>query len=220
MEATVVRRPLMAALHRTNEVAYGRIVPAAIWIFFSIPYLERLTAAQTPIDALQALVSLTFSLLVVALFIVRRPVISKRSDVPGAIIALAGTFSPLLFGFMKVSERHTLITAGTALTIFGLVFSIISMAYLGRCFGLFPEVRGLVTHGPYRIIRHPLYLGEIVAVFGMAVSSLSAVSLLVWLSFAALQMWRAKNEERAITRMFPKYGDYQCTTKTVIPYVW
>lgn len=220
METTVAPRQPINIVRKINVVAYGRIVPATIWVFLSVPYLQRLTTAKAPVDTLQALVSLIFSLLPVVLFVVRRPVISKRSDVKGAVVALAGTFSPLVFGFLKISESQALLATGAALTFSGLLFSIISLAYLGRCFGIFPEVRGLVTYGPYRFIRHPLYLGEIVAVFGMAVSSFSAVALLLWLFFVSLQMWRAKNEERALTLNIPEYGEYQNKTKIVIPFVW
>ena len=64
--------------------------------------------------------------------------------------------------------------ASDVLLIAGLAFAIGSVAVLGRCFGILPDVRGLVTHGPYRWVRHPLYLGELTAVLGIVLGSRAA----------------------------------------------
>ena len=59
----------------------------------------------------------------------------------------------------------------------GLRGMLVAALALGRCFGVLPEARGLVTHGPYRLVRHPLYLGELAAMGGLLVASPSPRNL-------------------------------------------
>ena len=59
--------------------------------------------------------------------------------------------------------------AGLAIGLFGALFSIWSIAHLKASFGLRTAVRELVTTGPYKRIRHPLYFGEIIHIFGVAI---------------------------------------------------
>ena len=49
----------------------------------------------------------------------------------------------------------------------GITWALYSLSYLGRRFSIVPEARGLVIDGPYRLARHPIYLGEILAGFGL-----------------------------------------------------
>jgi protein-S-isoprenylcysteine O-methyltransferase Ste14 len=44
--------------------------------------------------------------------------------------------------------------------------SIYVSCWLGRSFSIFPEGRELVTHGPFSVVRHPLYLTEQIAALG------------------------------------------------------
>ena len=104
--------------------------------------------------------------------------------------------------------------------VLGLVISIVALATLGRCFGLFPEARGLVTRGLYRFVRHPLYFGEIVFGTGLLISVFSPVAFAVWAGWVLLQLWRAANEERALAAAFPEYVQYKQRTRRVIPFVW
>ena len=154
------------------------------------------------------------------LYLVRLPRLGERSPLLGAVVGLAGTFAPVALAIAPIRDSETLLVVGTVVSIVGLAISVVALATLGRCFGIFPEVRGLVTRGLYRWVRHPLYLGEYVAVGGILISAISPLALLVYVSFLALQAWRALNEERALVAVFPEYEEYSQRTARIIPFVW
>lgn len=87
----------------------------------------------------------------------------------------------------------------------GEAFAVYSMLYLGRSFSVFAEARILVTGGPYRIVRHPLYAGEMVALwcYSLAYPSLWSMGLIS--IFTVLQCWRAKVEENKLLEHYPEY---------------
>jgi protein-S-isoprenylcysteine O-methyltransferase Ste14 len=95
-----------------------------------------------------------------------------------------------------------------------------SLAYLRRSLSIIPEARRLATGGPYRIVRHPLYLFEIMAAVAVLSSSLGVISSLSFIGFVAMQMTRARFEERLLASAFPEYADYARRTRRLIPFVW
>jgi protein-S-isoprenylcysteine O-methyltransferase Ste14 len=126
----------------------------------------------------------------------------------GAVVAMAGPTQGTL---------PALLAVGDGVAICGCLWSLVSVLVLGRCFGVLPEARGLVRRGPYRFIRHPVYLGEITALAGLtlAVPVPRNVALLVVL--VAAQMIRARYEERALSAAFPEYASYMKTTGRLVP---
>ena len=114
--------------------------------------------------------------------------------------------------------------AGIGLVLFalGLVFAIWARIHIGRNWGTpmtqkdDPE---LVTSGPYRLVRHPIYSGILAAGVGTAL----ALSWL-WLTVVALAgvffLYSAKVEERYLTDQFPDdYPVYKRSTKMLVPFI-
>jgi protein-S-isoprenylcysteine O-methyltransferase Ste14 len=82
---------------------------------------------------------------------------------------------------------------------------------------MLPEARRLVTSGPYSIIRHPLYVAEGVALFGL---TLQYNSVWAWALFSLqcmFQFARMLNEEVVLSRAFPEYKDYAARTARLVP---
>jgi protein-S-isoprenylcysteine O-methyltransferase Ste14 len=211
------------------DVVFGRVVPVLVFgLLLSVKVSGLVQLLQVGVGdgrpltffahVVQQGTSVMFLGFLVLLFSVRRTVIGPRSSIGGVLVALAGTFSVAIpVGARVVEDNPTTLFLSSALIMAGTLWSVASLAFLGRCFGILPEARGLVTRGPYRWVRHPLYLGEIISVLGLVVATLSAPLLAVFLVGCGLQYWRALNEERALTEVFPEYADYRRRTYRLIP---
>jgi protein-S-isoprenylcysteine O-methyltransferase Ste14 len=113
--------------------------------------------------------------------------------------------------------------AGAFLTAVGLAFAIWARLHLGRNWSARPTMKvghELVTSGPYRIVRHPIYTGLLMAWFGFGLVY-GLVSMAVFLAFALMFVWRIRVEEVYMIELFPdQYPGYCASTKTLIPAVW
>jgi protein-S-isoprenylcysteine O-methyltransferase Ste14 len=106
---------------------------------------------------------------------------------------------------------------GTLTAFVGAAFSIWALSYLRRSFGLRTAVRELVSRGPYRWARHPLYAGEIILILGIAMLSGTPVGLYLFVVAVSLQVVRAKIEERKFLRTVPEYAAYRDATGFLWP---
>jgi protein-S-isoprenylcysteine O-methyltransferase Ste14 len=149
-----------------------------------------------------------------------RPAPIRRDRAPvGIAVALLAQLTMISvgpFGAETVSGARLLVS--DSLLFAGLAFSIASVAALGRCFGILPDVRGLVVRGPYRFVRHPLYLGELTASLGIVVAARNpAAAAGAWLVSLGLQIARTRYEESNLRAAFPEYAQYAARTKRIIP---
>jgi protein-S-isoprenylcysteine O-methyltransferase Ste14 len=165
--------------------------------------------------------ALAFFALLVVMFTVRH--IPRRAALGfyPRFAAVAGTF--LSVGFLLLPPRelsYALYLASLLLVIAGTVFAICALLVLGRSISLLPEARRLVTRGPYALVRHPLYLGEMVAIAGIALQHLSALALLLLGLVWAFLLWRMKYEELVLSQSFSEYRDYMARTARLVPGVY
>lgn len=109
---------------------------------------------------------------------------------------------------------------GLLVGLVGAAFSIWSIAHLKASFGLRTAVRELVTSGPYRRIRHPLYFGEIIHILGIAILAATPAALYLFVVAVALQAVRAKIEERKFLATVPEYAAFQRNTGFLWPKIF
>ncbi|MBB2894214.1 methyltransferase family protein [Flexivirga oryzae] len=156
----------------------------------------------------------------------------KRGHVPwsrelGIRVVVAGVVIVLYrLGVFRHYDRNTELwrgVLGLVLLAIGLGFAVWARLHIGRNWGMpmtqhqEPE---LVTSGPYRRVRHPIYSGLLLGVVGTAV----ALSW-TWLIAAALAgiyfVYSATVEEHYLAKQFPDtYPAYRHSTKMLVPYVF
>ena len=163
-------------------LAYGIMV----WIVAHHWWADR-----SRLSLLLLLVSEGFTLALVVF--ARRAVVRDVSPVAIATTVCAMTFF-VFFGYD--GTRHVVPEwVGVVLQGVSMVWQLLAKATLGRCFGLLPASRGLVTTGPYRVVRHPIYLGYLVGHVGFLLANASWRNFAVLAVLYAAQVIRIMREE-------------------------
>jgi protein-S-isoprenylcysteine O-methyltransferase Ste14 len=145
-----------------------------------------------------------------------------RARFPGLTAAVAivvvRVFSPHTLAIHSVPLK----VVGTILFASGLGLAVWARVYLGRNWGMpmtqkhEPE---LVTSGPYRFVRHPIYSGILLALLGTALAT-NLYWLITFGVVGAYFVYSATVEERIMTTEFPnQYPSYRETTKMLIPFL-
>jgi len=149
--------------------------------------------------------------------LVRQPSRRPSRDPLAFAACAAAIVAVLVLQRPSDSAATALVLAGELMTLISCGWLLVSVLALGRCFGVLPEVRGLVTHGPYRLIRHPVYLGELGACAGLVLASPTVWNLGVAAVFGLAQSTRMRLEERALLDEFSEYADYAARTPRLVP---
>jgi|SRR6516225_5275649 protein-S-isoprenylcysteine O-methyltransferase Ste14 len=165
--------------------------------------------------------TVAFMLLAASAVILRSAPSGKASGLEPRISALLGTF--LIYAIVLLPRRDLSLTeevVSTLFTMIGNVAAVIALAQLGRSFSIMAESRRLVTTGPYRFVRHPLYAAEEIATIGMFMQFALPWAALLFVVQVAFQLRRMHNEELVLTARFPEYDVYSQTTARLIPGIY
>ena len=153
------------------------------------------------------------------LFICRRPAKSFDTRPLHWMAATGATFGPFL---LQPGQSASLLVSIVAvpLQLAGIVFSLAALWRLGKSFGVVAADRGLVTSGPYGVVRHPAYLGYLLSELGFFIMNPSPYNALLLAVVWMLQLSRIVAEERVLSAD-PAYVDYtNRVAKRLIPAVW
>jgi protein-S-isoprenylcysteine O-methyltransferase Ste14 len=225
-------RRAVGGFRAVESTTWGSLLLGTVWpaYLFALPLGARVwgfmhwshgTSFHDQAQNVQEVVTIVFLALVVLLFAVRRRAIKgqRASWLPGAV-ALLGTFLLNVVAYLPIEDSTSTdaLLASIGVVTVGTLFTIWSLATLGRCFGLFPEVRGLVMRGPYRLVRHPVYLGELISALGLLLVKPHPIVFAVFAAFVALQYWRTIYEERALSAAYPdEYPTYTHQVPRLVP---
>lgn len=232
-EEQVMVKMKAASRPGTNPATLAaRLAPAAFFTAMLVLRWEPIeralrdtAAADTSVGGLQSglelayhVLAAVFYLMVAALFVRRYSTITRASGPWPLVLAVAGTWgaAPLVFLPPTGNGLGTALSA-TALMVVGIAGSCVALGALGRSFGVRPGARELVTGGPYRFMRHPLYACEALTQLGVVLVVLSPLAVAVFAIHLCLQGWRALLEERVLSEAFPAYRAYQANTPRFVP---
>ena len=180
--------------------------------------IHRAEIPMWQLTLVSQIASSVFLLLILYFTITRLPPRDSAAGIEPRITAIAGTFIMTLLIVLPagvVGPELRLLSA--ILILVGTILSVYCIRQLGRSFSIMATARKLVTAGPYKIVRHPLYGAEVVTIVGVVLNhwTLSAAALgIIWI---ALQIRRAQNEERILRASFPEYNDYARRVPMLLP---
>jgi protein-S-isoprenylcysteine O-methyltransferase Ste14 len=180
-----------------------------------------LPSAVYTINIAMRLATIFFLLLMAAAVVLRARPKDKARGVEPRVSAFIGAF--IVYSIPLFPRRELSVTtemAATVLILVGSAAAVVALLQLRSSFSMMAEARRLVTSGPYRFVRHPLYLAEELAVIGLFIQFLSVWTALLLAVQIAFQLRRMHNEEAVLAATFPDYAAYHAKTARLIPGIY
>jgi len=193
----------------------GSFAAAVLWVIACFIHLRAVVSGG---GSASILFLLQISI-VAWLFICRRP--AKRVDARPWhwLAAISASFGPFLLQPVGIQLPFPP-AIGFMLQVGGVVLSLVALLCLGKSFGIVAADRGLVTSGPYGVVRHPAYAAYLVSELGFLVQNFSAFNVVLLTGVWILQISRIIAEERLLSKD-SLYAEYMSlVTKRLIPAVW
>jgi len=171
---------------------------------------------------LNRVLTIAFFAFLLGIYTIRRKAVAHDHNPVAVGAALVGSF--ILYGIFLIpgqsrSTDISVLAVSDMLLACGMIWALYSLTYLRNRFSIVPEARGLVTTGPYHFVRHPIYLGEIIAGFGLVLPTVLSLHLLVFCIFLGAQLARTYFEERMMRTVYPTYEAYARRTRRLIPFI-
>jgi protein-S-isoprenylcysteine O-methyltransferase Ste14 len=206
--------PPMRTRHPGLASGLCNLLVALLYVWFAAAHLDawRRTGqwmTTVPIIVLEAIM--------VVLFLTRRPVRDLSSKPGDWVLGIAGTLLPLL---MRPSALGPLVLVGRPLQMVGAALAVLGASFLGRSLGLVAANRGVRTRGPYRWVRHPMYVSYLITNIGYCLSYPTVGNVAIGMLTAAAFVARALAEERLL-ESDPLYKAYLRRVHwRFVPYVY
>ena len=198
----------------------GRLimVPAAvIMLLFDMIALTH-GSGLDPLRLLRTAAICAFYALIIRCYLRRAPAIATSGSVTAYAAAVIATMIPFAFPLLPAGLPGTgQQFAGDALLLAGTAWAVWSLRFLGRNLSVLAQARDVVDRGPYRLVRHPLYAGEIVSGLGLALCVGTVAAFAVWVALCGLQGYRALREEQVLLDALPGYRSYRARTAALLP---
>jgi protein-S-isoprenylcysteine O-methyltransferase Ste14 len=162
----------------------------------------------------------TFYVLLALLTVTRSPAKAQADGLLPRIAAFVGSYMPWTIAFFGKTDQALPNLASTACVLIGMIMMLVTIRHLGRSFSLVPQARLVVQTGPYRWIKHPLYLSEEIVILGVVLQYLTPVTVIVLVLHIGVQVCRIVYEEDLLRRNCPEYSSYEASRWRLVPYVW
>jgi len=156
----------------------------------------------TPTFAIADWIYVSGHLLVLWIALTRRPPQVQDLSFPSSIAVLvAYTYPYAQVVYLRLAPGNPAWPElGLVLVLLGACLSFASLLSLGRWFGVWPALRGLETRGPYRLVRHPMYLGYLFADIGYNLYEYNSGTVLMVIAGWAALFYRIRAEEQVLAQ--------------------
>jgi protein-S-isoprenylcysteine O-methyltransferase Ste14 len=167
--------------------------------------LVRQTPTFTPLDWIYV----SQHVLVLAIAFTRRAPGAQDHSLPSSVAVVVSYAYPyaqvVYLGWFPGDSAWP--AAGLVLVSISAFLSLASLLSLGRSFGVRPAWRGLVTKGPYHLVRHPMYLAYLLGDIGYNLQEWNVGTVLMVFAGWVSLFYRIQAEERVLSRdaEWPKY---------------
>src|SRR3954454_19923945 len=162
----------------------------------------------------------TFYVLLALLTMTRSPAKAQADGVLPRIAAFVGTYMPWTIAFFGKTDQALPNLASTACVLIGMIMMLVTIRHLGRSFSLVPQARNVVQTGPYRWIKHPLYLAEEIAVLGVVLRNPTPLTAVLLVLHIGVQICRIYYEEDLLLSTEPEYSGDVPPRCIQIRHVW
>jgi protein-S-isoprenylcysteine O-methyltransferase Ste14 len=203
--------------HRTMQLLGG------MWfMFMALCVAIKIEASLTdPWPSLLSRFCIASFYILLALLIMTRPPAKAQADgLLPRIAAFVGSYMPWTITFFGKTDQALPNLLSTACVLIGMIMVLVTIRHLGRSFSLVPQARSVVQTGPYRWIKHPLYLAEEIAILGVVLQDLTPVTVIVLVLHIGVQVCRILYEEDLLRRNCPEYSSYEASRWRLIPHIW
>lgn len=189
------------------------------WVgFICFGTLALVTLSKMPAVGILLIPTLALESFVAVSFLIREPPRAAVRSPHARVAAYGGSF--LLLVFLQIARRFypdwlaptelgAFRAAGALLWTTGSIWAAYAVWYLRSAFSIEPEARRLITSGPYRVARHPVYTGYLAQYVGMWLLFPTLPLGVVLFGWFLLMADRIRHEERVLGNAFPEYADYR-----------
>lgn len=200
--------------------------PLIMWLGLGVVGSSLRIARMTPewgtaLAIASQLATIVLLGLVIGFLVIRRPAIGKAPGVTPRLVAIIGFALPTFVALAPRTDAvPTTMILSSAIVLLGTAAAIYAVVFLGRGFSVFPQARRLTTNGPYRLVRHPLYLAEFAVILGAVWDIRQPWPLVIFACAVAVQTLRMHFEEKILAETFPAYRDYAKRTARLVPGIY
>lgn len=203
-----------------------------LWALFRSVGQQPMTYAHLILlsDTLFVLVLIFFDFMVAYSLYIRKNLREHPKGFFEIVIPTLGTFGAFLYNlvpffsqqmnYLVIPQEYlaVVLPIGSLLSLMGVTIGAWAVLNLRESFGIFVQVRDIVMKGPYRYVRHPMYLGHILIDIGFFLIYPRVYTLVLSIGVISLNLCRAFLEERKLAHVSPEYKSYQQTTPFLFPW--
>jgi protein-S-isoprenylcysteine O-methyltransferase Ste14 len=232
MSTTLGRKAAVIAVYAEKYVLSLVFLYAAqvefhkLWVGWSGP---PGTGSAVFVGVVRHVIFFLLNLFVGLLLLLGRRAVVPPQKLKDILIPLASSLAPLMYQtipWFPISLQKSLCppdlqmplaAVGLFLGITGPVVAIWSVLYLGRSFGILVVVRKVVLGGPYKWVRHPMYLGYICQLAGLVLAIFSWACFILVPIHVFLLLYRARLEETRLSEYSAEYRESMKRTGFIFP---